>query len=212
MPIAVAIVEDHAVLADTLAAALAREAGFEVVVVARNATEAASLAELGRVDVALVDFRLPDGDGIEVAGRLRRASPSTQVVMLSADDSDELVARAVRAGCIGFVPKTAGVDEVIAALRAAAAGEARLPASALTRVLREAARQPGPPMLTERELHVLRLLASGAATADIAASLFLSTHTVRNHVRSVLAKLGAHSRLEAVAIARRDGLLGEDRG
>jgi DNA-binding NarL/FixJ family response regulator len=164
--------------------------------------------------VLLLDYRLPDGDGATAATEILRRWPSTKVVMLSAAGGDELLARSIEAGCSGFLPKDRSGHEVVSAVRAAYRGESLIPTSVLVGLLDRLRRAPQGKAgdLTQREFEVLRLLAKGMSTEGISSLLFLSEHTVRNHVRNILAKLGAHSKLEAVAVAARDGIISlEDR-
>ena len=122
-----------------------------------------------------------------------------------------MVTRAITEGCDGFLSKSAGVEEMISAIRRAHAGEAVFTRNDLTRATRRMQSGGPPTVLSERELEVLRCMVDGASTASIAASLYISLHTVRSHVRHILEKLGAHSKLEAVSIALRDGIVSVER-
>jgi DNA-binding NarL/FixJ family response regulator len=127
--------------------------------------------------------------------------------MLSGIGRNDLLARAIEAGCSGLLAKTRPADEVVTAIRAASRGETVLRSDALAGLLDRLHGKVTDEALTARELGVLRILAKGRSTGAIASELFLSIHTVRNHVSNVLTKLGAHSKLEAVAIATRDGII-----
>lgn len=129
--------------------------------------------------------------------------------MVTGSPQDEVLMAAVEAGCRGFMTKDRAVAELVAAIRVVHGGGAFMPASTLADLLPRLSRdyQPTGADLTRREREVLDMLALGLATPDIAARLYLSVNTVRNHVQNLLAKLGAHSKLEAVAVARRHGLL-----
>jgi DNA-binding NarL/FixJ family response regulator len=210
--IRVAVVDDHAMVAEGLSSLLAEEPDLEVVGTAPSVAEAMDLIEQSRPDVVLIDYRLPDGDGASAAAEILRRWPATRVILLSASGGEELLARALEAGCSGFLAKDRSGEEVAAAVRAAYRGESLIPTEALTGLLDRLRRPSGRPggELSARELEVLRLLARGTSTEAISEQLFLSEHTVRNHVRNILSKLGAHSKLEAVSIAARDGIVSLD--
>ena len=158
-------------------------------------------------DVMLLDRRLPDGDGVAAIPELRALRPGMNVVVLTAASADDVLVRAIEGGAAGFVSKTRGLSEVTAAVRAAAAGEAVISPEMLSRLLPKLSRSSAPdPGLTRREQEVLDLVAYGLTNAAIAERLGVSVNTVRNHVANLSAKLGAHSKLEAVAIAVRRGL------
>ena len=213
-PLTVAIVEDHAMVAEGLASALEVDPELAVVGIAGNLAEALELVRSRRPDVVLMDYRLPDGDGASGTADVKATSPETQVVMLTAMGGQDVLARAIEAGCSGFLHKTKPISDVRMALRRAGSGEALFAPDALADVVGRLRDRGAPlgPALTARELQVLTLLAEGASTDQIAADLFLSLHTVRNHVRNILGKLGAHSKLEAVAVATREGIVNlEDR-
>jgi DNA-binding NarL/FixJ family response regulator len=206
--IAVLVVEDHTMVAQGLLALLDGEDGIEAVGHASTLATAYDAVRELEPDVVLMDFRLPDGDGVSAARRIRDEHEDVQVVMLTGAGDDSVLAAAVDAGCAGFVTKDGRVDEVVRAIRAAAAGEVSIPSERLGALLANLSRRRHPPSgLSTRELEVLQLLATGASTSEIVDLLVLSPHTVRNHVRNILAKLGAHSKLEAVAIAAREGIV-----
>jgi DNA-binding NarL/FixJ family response regulator len=207
--IRVLIVDDHAMVAEGLRDALAPHDDIEVVGRAATAEQAVAAATDLRPDVVVMDYRLPDADGASAAKRIRANQRSTAVVMVTASDHDTVVASALEAGCVGYVTKDRAGREVVAAVRAAARGEMTYPVEVLARLVpgagdEEATRPTG---LTPRELEVLALLAGGRSTADIAGELVVSPNTVRNHVQSILRKLGAHSKLEAVNIAVQQGIV-----
>lgn len=209
-PVRVFIVDDHEVLASSLAHALDAEPDLISVGVAGSLEQASSLIPAAAPDVLLLDHRLPDGDGVEAVPELRRLRPAMVVVVLTASTAEHVMVAAVEAGVSGFLPKTRGLGEVAAAVRAAASGEAVISPEMLARLLprlnRAAAGRPAT-MLTPREREVLELLAEGLTNAAIAERLTVSVHTVRNHVANLSAKLGASSKLEALSIAVRQGLL-----
>lgn len=206
----VLIVDDHEVLAASLAQALEAEPDLHVVGLAGTIERAALLIPSEAPDVLLLDHRLPDGDGVAAIPRLRALRPSMAVVVLTASAAEHVLVAAIEAGVAGFVSKSRGLGELTSAVRAAAAGEAVISPEMLSRLLprfhrgRSGAAQAA---LTERERDVLALVAEGLTNAAIAERLTVSVHTVRNHVANLSAKLGASSKLEALAIAVREGLL-----
>ncbi|RYP86417.1 response regulator transcription factor [Nocardioides guangzhouensis] len=205
----VAIVDDHAVLASSLGMVLDAEPDLEAVGTAASLEKARALLATSSPDVVLLDHRLPDGDGVAAIGDLRRVAPEARFVVLTASTADHVLVAAIEAGASGFVSKTRDLGDVTQAVRAAAAGESVISPEMLARLLpRLRATEPQPhDSLTEREREVLTLLAEGLSNAAIADRLVVSVHTVRNHVANLSAKLGAHSKLEALAIAVREGLL-----
>ena len=206
----VLVVDDHQMVASSLAHALQSEPDLVVVGQATSISEAQLLVASTAPDVVLLDHRLPDGDGVSAIAELRGIRSSAQIVMLTADTSDRVLVAAMEAGAAGFIAKTQRLDDVIAGVRAAAQGESVVSATLLSRLLPRLHRQAGggrATELTEREREILDLLAQGLSNADIAGRLTISVHTVRNHVANLSAKLGAHSKLEVLAIAVRDGLV-----
>ena len=207
-PIRVLIVDDHRMVAESLASALTERAGIEVVATASTAAEGLDKALAYRPDVVLMDYRLPDENGVVASKRLLARMPELKIAMITSFPNEEVIIGAVEAGCVGFVPKDQPVDEVARAIVAAVRGEAVISPSVLARVLPRLRRRGGPSEgLSPRELDVLRLLAEGLGNDAIAAQLSLTRNTVRNHAQRILTKLGAHSRLEAVAVAARQGLV-----
>ena len=208
-PIRVLIVDDHNVLASALAVVLDAEEDIRSVGVATTLGQATDMVETTQPDVVLLDHRMPDGDGVAAIPELRARRPSAGIVVLTASSADHVLLSAIEAGASGFLSKTRSLDEVTAAVRAAAAGESVISPEMLARLLPRFGR--GNPQaadeLTEREREVLALVAEGLSNAAIAERLVVSVHTVRNHIASLSAKLGAHSKLEALSIAVRRGLL-----
>jgi DNA-binding NarL/FixJ family response regulator len=162
-----------------------------------------------RPDVLLLEQYLPDGLGTNSVAAIVELCPRVKVLMVTADDGDDLLLRAISAGAAGVVLKTNGMETLVKTIRAAARGEAVVSAGDLRRVL------PGSAQaraglghdLTAREREVLSLLAAGRSTSAMAGTLFVAPATARNHVQSIMTKLGAHSRLEAVAIALRENII-----
>ncbi len=207
--IGVAVVDDHLMVSEMLSQLIASQDDMRLVGVAHGVGEAIALVESERPDVVLMDFILPDGDGISAVRTIIDRCPTTHVVMLSGTDTDDLLERAIEVGCVGYLVKNRPVDDVLRAIRGAARGELLFSAPELSRLLGRLRKPSSPSVewLTARELEVLRLLAKGHSTEGIASQLFISVNTVRNHVGRILNKLGAHSKLEAVAIAARDKLV-----
>ena len=205
----VLIVDDHQMVAQALTEVLDQEPDMDVVGRAATVDDAVRLTAVRSPDVVLMDFRLGDGDGVRATELIKRASPEVNVVMVTSVLSESVLVPALEAGCCGFVTKDRPIEEVLAAVRAAHAGESLISPAMLSRLLpslRPAKKGVGEE-LTPRELEVLGLLARGLSNPAIADELVLSLKTVRNHVQSVIAKLGAHSKLEAVAAAVRRGLV-----
>jgi len=212
-PIRVLFVEDHQLLADALSAMLAREPDMTVVGVAGSVAEAKALAR-ERVDVALMDYRLPDGTGAEATRAIKARWPSARVVMLTAIKDDETVLESIQAGADGYLTKDRAADDVVQAVRAAYAGETLLPRSVIVEIARRvaAAKERGDDRklvepLTPRELEVLRALTDGLSTPEICERLYIAPNTLRTHVQNIMGKLRVHSKLEAVAFALKNRLV-----
>lgn len=208
-PVRVLVVDDHEVLAASLAHVLDDEPDFLSVGVAGTLEKARSMIRSTAPDVLLLDHRLPDGDGVAAIPELLALRPSLRVVVLTASAADHVLVAAIEAGASGFLSKTRSLAEVTSAVRSAATGEAVISPEMLARLLPRLSRGGGRrhEELTEREREVLDLVADGLTNAAIADKLVVSVHTVRNHIANLSAKLGAHSKLEALSIAVREGLL-----
>ena len=202
------VVEDERLMSELLVQRLTAHGEFEVCGTATNVTDAVRLAERTRPDLVVMDHRIGGGTGVEATRRIRALVPAARVVMLTAEASDDVIAAAIRAGAVGYVHKYAVVSQLLSALRAALRGEAVFPQSGLARI-GEAGKQGGVAVetLSRREQDVLRMLAEGLDSKSMAQRLGVSYHTVREHAQRVIEKLGARSRLEAVAHARERGLL-----
>ena len=208
-PIRVLLVDDHAMFASSLAFVLDAEPDIRVIDTAATAQAALEKCAATHPDVVLLDHRLPDGDGVGLIKPLLENRPSPQIVMLTASTSDHTLISAIEAGASGFIDKSRDLGDVISAVRSAAAGESLVSPQLLARLLPRLRRQQIDPAdsITERERDVLGYLAQGLTNAQIAARLTVSVHTVRNHIANLSAKLGAHSKLEALSIAVRKGLV-----
>lgn len=207
-PVRVLLVDDHRVLASSLAVVLDAEPDLVAAGVASTLAQARAMMTSAAPDVVLLDHRLPDGDGVAAIGELLALRPSARVVVLTATAAEHVLVAAIEAGASGFLSKTRGLDEITQAVRSAAAGESVISPELLARLLPRFSRGGGGRVeLTEREREVLSLVAQGLSNAAIAQRMTVSVHTVRNHVANLSAKLGAHSKLEALSIAVREGLL-----
>jgi DNA-binding NarL/FixJ family response regulator len=209
-PLRVLIVDDHPIWREGLAEKLA-EAGFAVAGTAAGGAQALRLVGATRPRVVLLDLHLPDLPGAEVTRRLLAADPSVRVLVLSASGERQDVLDAMTAGATGYLMKSAGLEEVMSALRSAAAGEAVFTPGLAGLVLGEYRRlvdttAPDAPRLTGRETEVLRLVAKGLTYREIAARLVLSHRTVQNHVQNTLTKLQLHNKAQLVRYALEHGI------
>jgi two-component system nitrate/nitrite response regulator NarL len=203
------IAEDHPVFKEAVARAVQSRPEFELAGSAGDGRVALEQIRASNPDVALLDRLLPGLDGVEVARAIARDGLRTRIVMLSADTSGGVVYDAVKLGVAGFLSKAATIDEICEALAAVARGETVLAAevqSELVSELREREHHDRP-VLTERESQVLSLIARGLSGPEIGERLYISSSTVKTHVKSVLEKLGAPDRAAAVAEAMRRGLI-----
>jgi DNA-binding NarL/FixJ family response regulator len=211
--IKVLLVEDHPVVAEGLSSLLQDYDDLALVGVAGSVAEVAAIVDRVCADVAVIDYHLPDGTGTDAADVVRARCGPVAIVFLSADESDERLIDAIEAGATSYVLKSARGEEIVGSIRAAAAGQTAIPAGAIASALaarRESARQRADRdrllgSLTPREHQILALMISGADNLAMAETLQISYATVRTHVRSILAKLGAHSQLDAVAKASQWG-------
>jgi len=204
-PTRVVLVEDHDMVAEAMALAMQRADDIEIVARARSIATALTEVRKYAPDVVLLDRRLPDGDAIDAIGPLSESG--ARVLMLTGEATSTVAARVAEAGGCGLVLKSAGLDELEDAVRRVADGEAVFGAEFLAGVLNRLTGRTRSATLTARERQTLGLLADGASTAEVARRLGVAVNTARNHVQRVLEKLGARSKLEAVAIARKEGLL-----
>jgi DNA-binding NarL/FixJ family response regulator len=205
--IRIAVVDDHPIVRQGLVAALEDEADFEVVSAAGSAEDV--LRSIGRLrpDVVLLDLELPGMSGIEAIPPLLDASPDSRVLVFTAYDTDERVLGAIRAGARGYLLKGATVADIARAIRTVAGGGSALEGPVAAK-LAAAVRAPrGAGQLTTREREVLRLIAEGRPAKQIAQVLGISERTAKFHTGSLLRKLGADNRAQAVALAAQRGLL-----
>jgi DNA-binding NarL/FixJ family response regulator len=205
----VLVVDDHDMLADSLSTVLDSEPDIEAVGVVGTIGRARTAVATLRPDVVLLDHRLPDGEGVAAIPGLLALHPAARIIVLTASPAEQLMIDAIDAGAVGFISKSRSLDEIRAAVRLAAAGESVISPELLARLLPRLGRRTTQTHqgLTEREREILELVAEGLSNAVIAERLVVSVHTVRNHVANISAKLGAHSKLEVLVIAVREGLL-----
>ncbi len=206
--IRVLVVDDHPIVRQGLVGVLSDEADLEVVGEAGSAREAVSRVARLRPDVVLLDLEMPEVDGVTAIPQLKAAYAGVEVLVFTAYDTDERVLGAIRAGARGYLLKGASADEIGRGIRGVAAGGSYLEPRVASKLLAEvsAPRHTGR-TLSEREREVLRLVADGLPTKQIAASLSISERTVKFHVNSIFHKLGADNRAQAVALAAQRGLL-----
>jgi DNA-binding NarL/FixJ family response regulator len=212
----VLLCDDQALVRSGFRMVLEAREDMQVVGEAENGADAVALAAQRRPDVILMDVRMPVMDGVEATRRLARTGTSARIVILTTFDSDEYVYEALRAGASGFLLKDVQPGQLIDAIRVVARGEALLAPTVTRRLLdrfahtlpdRAGTAPPALAELTERELEVLTLLASGLSNAELAERLFLSETTVKTHVSSILRKLDLRDRVQAVVLAYQAGLV-----
>lgn len=209
-PLRVLLADDHTLLREGLRRSL-EGAGLTVVGEAADGEEAITLAERFRPDVVLMDVTMPKGGGVEATRVIRTRFPEVEVLMLTMHVDPAVVADAVRAGAAGYLVKDCTTDDIVSMLHAVAQGEAALSAELASSML--AAADPGGStveeanLLTKREQDVLRLIADGASTPEVAAGLYISTKTVRHHLSSIYEKLDSRDRTQAVLRAVRMGII-----
>ncbi len=214
-PIRVLLVDDQALFREGLRTLLSVRADIEVVGEAANGLEAVQFAGRLAPDVVLMDLRMPVLDGVEATRRMRADYPEVRVIVLTTFDDDETVFDGLRAGAIGYLLKDVPSSKLIEAIQAAARGESFLEPSVAAKVVQEfsrlAIRRPKTEELaeplTDREMDVLRRLATGASNREIAETLVIAEGTVKNHVTNILGKLGVRDRTQAALKARELGLI-----
>ena len=212
--IRVFLVEDHAIVREGLSNLLALSTDMEVIGAAASAAEALTQVPAVKPDVLLLDIKLPDLNGVELIRRLQARTELPPTLILTTFEDDELLFEGLSAGARGYLLKDIGLEELLAAIREIARGGSYVKPAVTERLLQAVRRredvlrseQPQMP-LTERETHVLRLLASGYSNREIALALVVSVGTVKNHVSSILGKLGVRDRTRAVLRGLQDGLL-----
>ncbi len=218
MTIRVLVADDQSMVRAGFRMLLAGEQDIEVVAEASNGLEAVAKAARANPGVILMDIRMPELDGLEATRRILAANDAARVLILTTFGLDEYVYEALCAGASGFVLKDDPPEQLIAAVRTVAAGNALLSPAVTKRVIRQFTRipRPAPPKevgeLTERELEILRLIATGLSNAKIGRELYIGETTVKTHVTHILQKLGLRDRVQAVVLAYQAGLFGQAHG
>src|SRR4051812_45736387 len=212
LTIRVLVVDDQSMVRAGLGMLLSGEPDIEVVAEAGNGREAVAQADRTGADLVLMDIRMPELDGLEATRRILASHESAKVLILTTFDLDEYVYEALRAGASGFVLKDDPPEQLLAAVRTVAAGEALLPPAVTRRVIAHFTRthRQAPPdglqTLTSREIDVFRLIAQGMSNAEIGEQLFISEITVKTHVTRLLQKLDLRDRAQAIVLAYQTGL------
>jgi DNA-binding NarL/FixJ family response regulator len=216
MSIRVLVADDQSMVRAGFRMLLAQEPDLEVVAEAADGLEAVDKAARFSPTVVLMDIRMPELDGLQATRRILAADPAARILILTTFDLDEYIYEALRAGASGFVLKDDPPEQLIAAIRTVAAGDALLSPAVTKRVIGQFARlqRPEPPKgldeLTAREVEVFRLIADGRSNAEIAQELHISETTVKTHVTHVLQKLDLRDRVQAVVLAHQAGLVATD--
>ena len=212
--IRVLLADDQAMLAAALSTILNAQDDIEVVATAHTGAEAVTAAISNRIDVAILDIRMPGIDGIAAAQAILSRAPDCRIIMLTTFNEDDLVAQSIAAGAHGFLLKDADPDVLVGAVRDVAKGESVLASqvtgpvleayrTALTRGQLSAQERQGLSLVTRREMEVLSLIARGATNSEIAAEMVIAETTVKTHVSSLMSKLAARDRVALVLFAQR---------
>lgn len=203
----VMVVDDHPIVLAGLSALVESDNDLELVAAARSAAEALTVST--EPDIAVIDLRLPDGDGISLGATLKQRWPHLRVVVFTMHADDQSVIRSLGSGLDGYLLKDSDPDDILAAIHSAARGTLVLGRGTQAAVVAAAAAAPQPTALAaldSRDLEILELLVHGVPTAQVAARLFLAPKTIRNRVSDMLGKLGVSTRDEAIALGRASGL------
>jgi DNA-binding NarL/FixJ family response regulator len=212
MTASVLIADDHDLARAGLAAMIGREPEFRIVAEARNGAEAVAACRAQPPDLAILDIRMPELDGLAATREIRRVAPGTRVLILTMHDSLDYLEAAIEAGASGYLLKDASRADILATMRRVLEGEAFFNAELVARLLRRVATRPAPPAsvldgLTGREREVLAKVAEGLTNKEIARRFGIAPGTVKIHVERIIAKLGVGDRTQAAVLAARGGLL-----
>ena len=205
------LADDHRMLRDSLRRSL-EEHGMDVVGEAADGQEAVRLAQALHPEVVLMDVSMPNLDGVEATRQISMLVPGSQVVMLTMHADGDVMARAIQAGAVGYLVKDCSIDDVVSAVKLAASGDSVLSPGLATSMLVEVekagrADEGRAPVISAREEEVLQLVADGMSLPEVAAALYISVKTVKNHLASIYAKLDARDRTQAVLRAVRMGII-----
>ncbi|HTM09097.1 MAG TPA: response regulator transcription factor [Verrucomicrobiae bacterium] len=211
-PIRVLLVDDHSLFRQGLCSLLSKEPGFDVVGEAQDGLDAIAKAKELKPDLVLMDVSMPRCDGVEAARRLRQSFPGMKIVMLTILESDKKLFEAIKAGAHGYMQKNVKPELLFRTLRGVFSGEAAISRATAAKIMNEFADQArhggsaAREELTERELGVLQLLTHGMTNKEIGQKLHLAENTIKNHLKNILDKLQVENRVQAAALALREGL------
>jgi len=211
-PIRIVVVDDHVLFREGLVAIIRSESEIHVVGQAGTVQEAIELVGSLKPDMVLMDFRLPDGTGVDATREILKRDRDCKIVFLTMSEEDDDLFSAIRSGAKGYLLKNMQPTKLISTIKSVYDGESALSRAMTLRLMEELARtkepiRAGDPTLTRRELEVLRELVSGSSNSEIAAHLVISENTVKYHVHSILDKLGLADRKEAAEYARKHGIV-----
>lgn len=213
--IRVLLADDHNVLRQGMAQALDMQPDITVIAQAENGNEAVELSQQHRPDVILMDINMPQMDGVEATRQITAVSPESNIIILTMYRRDDYVFEAIKAGASGYLLKEVELDELLAGIRAVAAGEAIIDTAVASRVLAAFRDKPDKepdetPDLDERDRDILRLLTKGLTNQEIADQLHLAEKTIRNRLTQIFRKLHLENRSQAILYALREGLSDEE--
>lgn len=210
----VAIVDDHPIFAAGLKQLLESDGRYEVRAVAQSGEEAQKAIDFNEIDIALVDVNMPGGGGIELLKAIKQRSKNCRVIMLTVEEDEETINRAMKEGAQGYILKQESPEHLLKAIQASMDGEILLSSHVYARMV-DRIRKTSPPdkeqsiiysKLTEREIEITRLIVKGKNNKQIAQELYISESTVKNHISNIMYKLSIKNRTELVAIAVREGI------